>query len=101
MVIHTTTFVILVVEHGLEGEIAQWVHHERTIRLLVNVRSRPINKKHTNSIISKGIVVYNFLWFMSVYKLYRKLIPMKEGHFFYLTKHIKHFIYSYIASDIW
>ena len=29
---HTTTFVIPVVEHFLEREIAQWVHHEGSIR---------------------------------------------------------------------
>ena len=26
--VHTTAFVMLVVEHWLEQEIAQWVHHE-------------------------------------------------------------------------
>ena len=29
---HTSAFVILVVEHWLEREIAQWVHHEGSIR---------------------------------------------------------------------
>ena len=29
---HTTTFVTPVVEHWLEREIAQWVHHEGSIR---------------------------------------------------------------------
>ena len=29
---HTTAFVTLVVEHWLELEIAQWVHHEGSIR---------------------------------------------------------------------
>ena len=28
---HTTAFVIPVVEHWLEQDIAQWVHHERTL----------------------------------------------------------------------
>ena len=28
---HTTAFVTPVVEHWLEREIAQWVHHERTL----------------------------------------------------------------------
>ena len=28
---HTTAFVIPVVEHWLEREIAQWVHHDRTL----------------------------------------------------------------------
>ena len=31
---HTTTFVTPVVEHWLEREIAQWVHHEGSIRRL-------------------------------------------------------------------
>ena len=30
---HTTVFVTPVVEHWLEQEIAQWVHHEGSIRL--------------------------------------------------------------------
>ena len=29
---HTTAFVTPVVEHWLEREIAQWVHHEGSIR---------------------------------------------------------------------
>ena len=29
---HTTAFVTTVVEHWLEREIAQWVHHEGSIR---------------------------------------------------------------------
>ena len=31
-IIHTTAFVTPVVEHWLEQEIAQWVHHEGSIR---------------------------------------------------------------------
>ena len=33
MISHTTGFVTPVVEHWLELEIAQWVHHEGSIRL--------------------------------------------------------------------
>ena len=32
MITHTTAFVTPVVEHWLEREIAQWVHHEGSIR---------------------------------------------------------------------
>ena len=32
MIAHTTAFVTPVVEHWLEQEIAQWVHHEGSIR---------------------------------------------------------------------
>ena len=32
---HTTAFVTPVVEHWLEPEIAQFVHHERWIRQLI------------------------------------------------------------------
>ena len=32
MIAHTMAFVIPVVEHLLEAEIAQWVHHEGSIR---------------------------------------------------------------------
>ena len=28
MIVHTTTFATLIVEHLLEREVAQWVHHE-------------------------------------------------------------------------
>ena len=31
-IVHTTAFVTPVVEHWLEQEIAQWVHHEESIR---------------------------------------------------------------------
>ena len=56
---HTTTFVTPVVEHWLEREIAQWVHHEGSIRRPIIAgfifglfsRSHPIthnfdNKRH-------------------------------------------------------
>ena len=32
MITHTTAFVTPVVEHWLERELAQWVHHEGSIR---------------------------------------------------------------------
>ena len=31
-IVHTTAFVTPVMEHWLEREIAQWVHHEGSIR---------------------------------------------------------------------
>ena len=37
---HTTAFVIPVMEHWLEQEIAQWVHHEGSIRRPIAPQSR-------------------------------------------------------------
>ena len=36
---HTTAFVTPVVEHWLEREIAQWVHHEGSIRRPIGIMS--------------------------------------------------------------
>ena len=36
---YTTAFVTPVVEHWLEREIAQWVHHEESIRQPMSERS--------------------------------------------------------------
>ena len=35
-IMHTTAFVTPVVEHWLDGEIAQWVHHQGSIRQLAS-----------------------------------------------------------------
>ena len=70
---HTTAFVTPVVEHWLEREIAQWVHH---------MKDRSDDPSHNE----------------------RTPLPRKrerEREMFYLTTHSTHFIYGYMASDIW
>ena len=85
---YTMAFVIPVMEHWLEREIAQWVHpmknrsdnpshHERTLL----PRSYIALPKHTEV----------------VYYLYTE--GRKE--MVYLMMHSTHFIYGYMASDIW
>ena len=49
---HTTSFVTPVVGHWLEREIAQWVHHEGSIRLPSVITSTPlISHNHMSHII--------------------------------------------------
>ena len=70
---HTTAFVTPVVEHWLEREIAQWVHH---------MKDRSDDPSHNE----------------------RTPLPRKrerEREMFYLTTHSTHFIYGYMASDLW
>ena len=85
---HITAFVTPVVEHWLEWEIAQWVHpmkdrsddpshHERTLYLWATSRS----------MIGSSQILFP--------------IREREREMFYLTTHSTHFIYGYMASDIW
>ena len=82
---HTTAFVTPVAEHWLEREIAQWVHpmkdrsddpshHERTLlpRSYISLPTKPMAKT-----------------------------GVREREMFYLTTHSTHFIYGYMALDIW
>ena len=39
---HTTAFVTPVVEHWLDGEIAQWVHHEGSMRRPIEPRANAL-----------------------------------------------------------
>ena len=43
---HTTAFVTPVVDHWLEQEIAQWVHHEGSIGQPNLTTNAPLNKVH-------------------------------------------------------
>ena len=70
---NNTAFVTPVVEHWLEREIAQWVHHEGSIRWPITPWATP------HSQLSIG----------------------RRKEMFYLTTHSTHFIYGYMASDIW
>ena len=48
---HSTAFVILVVDHWLEREIAQWVHHEGSIILLKHLNFYTVSKKPLDFIL--------------------------------------------------
>ena len=77
---HTTAFVIPVVEHWLEREIAQWVHPMKD-------RSDDTSH-HERTLLPRSYIS----------------LPEREGRkeMFYLTTHSTHLlIYGYIASDIW
>ena len=70
-------FVAPVVEHWLEQEIAQWI--DPTIHHTMSERSyRGATSRSSNVDIRK-----------------------KKKEMFYLTMHSTHFIYGYMASDIW
>ena len=69
---HTTAFVTPVGEHWLEREIAQWVHYERMLDHGPTPRS-----------------------------IRRRRRREREREHFYLTTHSTHFIYGYMASNIW
>ena len=71
---HTTAFVTPVEEHWLEREIAQWVHVSEKVNTSVFN-----GYNNGENIIAKA---------------------RKEGKF-YLTTHSTHYIYGYMASDIW
>ena len=43
-IIHTTAFVTPVVEHWLEREIAQWVHHEGSIRYVQHLAATRVSQ---------------------------------------------------------
>ena len=64
---HTTAFVIPVVEHWLEREIGQWVHHEGSIR-------RPITPR-ANALTTELHLVPSKI--MSIIKLY--ISNMRQG----------------------
>ena len=56
---HTKSFVTPVVEHWLEGEIAQWVHHEgSTARPIGSMSERSYHGATSRSPVSR---LYSFL----------------------------------------
>ena len=76
---HTTAFVTPVVEPWLEREIAQWVHP---------MKDRSDDPSHHE----RTLIPRSYISLPS---------PSIEREMFYLTTHSTHFIYGYIASDIW
>ena len=77
---HIPVFVTPFVKHWMEQEIAEWVHHKGVIRWPITPWADTTTELHLAPL--SGPVAY-----------------MKE--MFYLMTHSTHFIYSYMASDIW
>ena len=50
---HTTAFVTPVVEHWLEGDIAQWIHHEGSIRRPITAGTNTVTTER-NEIVQIG-----------------------------------------------
>ena len=50
-IIHTTAFVTPVVEHWLEREIAQWVHHKGSIRRPIAPRANALTTELLNEYV--------------------------------------------------
>ena len=73
---HTMAFVTPVVGHWLEREIAQWVHP---------MKDDPSH--HKRMLLPQSYISL--------------LLSEREREMFYLTTHSTHFIYGYMASDIW
>ena len=80
---HTRDFVISVLEHWLEWEIAQWIHHGIDPTIYRNMSGFSTTEIH--------LAPFN------------NIPPKRTGRkeMFYLTTHSTHFIYGYMASDIW
>ena len=75
---HTAVCVTPVVQHWLERETAQWVHHERTLLPRSYISLRGLSRRYG---LGGG--------------------GERERKMFYLTTHSTHFIYGYMTSDIW
>ena len=119
---HTTGFVTPVVEHWLEREIAQWVHpmkdrsddpshHKRTLLARSYILFLQFSGGFRNS-QRLGVRRPRRLGYLyqrhttnSWSQIYspdsRGVHPGGEREMFYLTTHSTHFIYGYMASDIW
>ena len=82
---HTTAFVTPVVEHWLEREIAQWVHP---------MKDQSDDSSHHERSVNEKLVSQQFAC-----KPNLSIEGRKE--MFYLTTHSTHFIYGYMASDLW
>ena len=108
---HTTAFVTPVVEHWLEREITQWVHHEESIRwpiapwvdaLTTELHLAPIlfhDCRHLVQVAQELNIskLCSKLWHDSEHNI---SYTTKEGkkEIFYLMTHLPHFIYSYMVE---
>ena len=62
MLAHTMAFVISVLEHWLEREIAQWVPHEGSVRILLTYHQIVIYSSCLQTVVAVGykqIMIHN------------------------------------------
>ena len=59
---HTTAFVTPVMEHWLEREIAQWVHHEGSIRRSIGTMSEHSYHRATSHSYLCNDALNTFMW---------------------------------------
>ena len=78
-IIHTTAFVTPVVEHMLEREIAQWVHHEGSIH-------------KTSALLKHFLPSFSFFSFIFTLPLFLK----KNSLFFFFRVKTIYFYLSFI-----
>ena len=128
-IIHTTAFVTPVVGHWLEWEIAQWVHHEGSIRWSIAPWANALTTElhlapclHEVQRVFRDVPLRsnigytepraNWMADSSLSHTTENTIPAakkqnpfllthseREREMFYLTTHSTHFIYGYMASD--
>ena len=111
---HTTEFDIAVVDHWLKREIAQCVHHEGSIRRPISPRVNALNTElHLAPIYYSDVrsgqvrsecLACTFRASCCSARLSRAqdTLMQREGRKCrYLTTHSTHFIYGYMASNIW
>ena len=124
----TTALVIPIMEHWLEREIAQWVHHEGLIPGPITPWADALPWNHVSPPLlflecmfgcsSKMFNVCQYVmsppWRndLTTHRVIRRARPdnsalwavaewLREREMFYLTTHSTHFIYGYMASNIW
>ena len=116
---HSTAFVTPVVEHWLERSHLSCTSRQRQCnKQLTNIchtfslapsNEQNLKKKKETKSTTKfnkmcGIHSNSFLehsdWVFSFYN-YKNTKPNERKEMFYLTTHSTHFIYGYMASDIW
>ena len=86
-------------DHWLEQEIAQGVQHDDTLH-----HERPLyHGEYPRSKVGDDIPRPRLLYHQSVTVCMKYVLGVLEGRkeMFYLTTHSTHFIYGYMASDIW
>ena len=99
------TFVTPVVEHWLEREISQWVHHEGSIRRPAASWEDTLPWSYISLLETRRVrqtELYITLAGTRNSSMGSEL-RCSEGRkeMFYLTTHSAHFIYGYMGSNIW
>ena len=79
MILHTTTFVRPVVEHLLEQEITQWVHHEGSIHRPSHYERTPLPRSYISFLITWKTISQNHASPLSY--LISLIVMLKDGWF--------------------